>query len=232
MDYKKPSKNNANEAFMRQNGIIRKADVYKEILQIRKSFLIICEGQNTEPLYFKGFHLPNNEILIEGACNSKTSLVDYALKVSTKEKYAGREVWCVFDYDVKPDEAATQPQDFNNAITKAESNGMKVAWSNDAFELWFVLHYQQLDVHVTREKLNEVLKKEWGLKDFNNNAKTVAFCEGHYERHGGSKSEMQKLAIKRAKELHASYNGRDFANHCPCTTVYLLVEELNKNLKR
>lgn len=233
MDYKKPSKNNANEAFMRQNGITRKADIYEESFEIRKSFLIICEGQNTEPLYFKGFRLPNNEVLIEGGCNSKTSLVEYALKVSAKEKYAGREVWCVFDFDIKPDEAATQPEDFNNAIKKAERNGMKVAWSNDAFELWFVLHYQKLDVHVTREKLNEVLKKEWNLKDYSNNAKTEKFCKEHYERHYVNEGELQKLAIKRAKELHESYTGRqDFSNHCPCTTVYLLVEELNKNLKK
>ena len=234
MDYKKPSKSKANEDYLLQIGFQKEITPYLEqIVNEKKSFLIVCEGKNTEPLYFKNFPVPTKAVIIEGGCNTKTKLVDYALEISKKEKYIGREVWCVFDYDVKPDEDATQPQDFNNAITKAESNGMKVAWSNDAFELWFVLHYQKLDAHVTREKLNEVLKKEWDLRDFNNTAKTIAFCKGHYERHGGSGSEMQNNAIKRAKELHQTYSRRqDFSNHCPCTTVYLLVEELNKNLKR
>jgi hypothetical protein len=238
MGYNKPRKIKANEEYLRQNGIVKKESPYEtEKFIQKKSFLIICEGENTEPFYFQGFpvskEVHRHPVIIEGGRNSKTSLVEYALKIRDKEKYAGREVWCVFDYDIKPDEAATQPQDFNSAITKAESNGMKVAWSNDAFELWFVLHYQKLDVHLTRHELFSILKKEWCLDSFSNVAKTVEFCHGHYERHGGTESESQKLAIKRARELHQNNNGKkDFSNHCPCTTVYLLVEELNKNLKR
>lgn len=234
MDYKKPSKSKANEDYLLQIGFQKEINPYLEqIVNEKKSFLIVCEGKNTEPLYFKNFPVPNKAVLIEGGCNTKTKLVDYALEISKKEKYVGREVWCVFDYDVKPDEAATQPQDFDNAITKAESNGMKVAWSNDAFELWFVLHYQKLETHITREELYDILKKKWGLNEFNNNAKTVSFCQEHYERHGGSESESQSQAIRWAKELHGKYNGRkDYSKHCPCTSVYLLVEELNKNLKR
>ena len=65
--------------------------------------------------------------MIEGGCGSKTALVDYALNLKNSEEYSGREIWCVFDYDLKPDEAATQPQDFNNSIVKAEQHGLKVA---------------------------------------------------------------------------------------------------------
>jgi RloB-like protein len=234
MDYNIPSKAKANEDYLRSIGFKKETSPYEEEkINEKKSFLIICEGENTEPLYFKNFPVPTNTVIIEGGRNTKTSLVDYALKVRGKQRFEGREVWCVFDYDVKPDEAATQPQDFNNAITKAESHGMKVAWSNDAFELWFVLHYQKLDVRHTRNELFPILKKEWELKSFSKIAKTQNFCEGHYDRHLIDEGRLQKLAISRARELHEKYIGReDFANHCPCTTIYLLVEELNKNLKR
>ena len=235
MDHNKTaSKTKANEDYLRSIGFKKEINPYKEEkLEEKKSFLIICEGENTEPLYFKKFPVPVNTVKIEGGCNTKTKLVDYALEISKKEIYSGREIWCVFDFDLKPDEAATQPQDFNNAIIKAENNGMKVAWSNDAFELWFVLHYQKLDTHITRHELFPILKEQWNLDSFSKHAKTEKFCQAHYERHGGNESEMQKLAIKFARELHDSYNGKqDFSNHCPCTTVYLLVEELNKNLKR
>lgn len=234
MNYNKPSKAKANEDFLRSIGFKKGASpYYEEKFTEKKSFLIICEGENTEPLYFKCFPVSTNTVIIEGGCHTKTKLVDYALEISKKEKYSGREIWCVFDFDVKPDEAETQPEDFNNAIIKAESSGMKVAWSNDAFELWFVLHYQKLDVHLTRHELFPILKKKWGIDSFSKHAKTKRFCEEHYERHGGNESEIQKFAIARSKELHSKYIGRsDFANHCPCTTVYLLVEELNKNLKK
>jgi hypothetical protein len=230
MDYKKPSKERANEAYLQQIGIIKDANPYEEEQdEQKKLFLIVCEGKNTEPKYFESFPIPSKTVITEGGKGSKTALVKYALEIRETEKYEGREVWCVFDFDIKPDEAATQHVDFNNAIVMAAANGMKVAWSNDAFELWFILHYQALDVAITRNEMYPILKKNWDLDSFSSEAKKVKFCEGHYKRHGGSKSENQNLAIKRAKALHDKYGSRnDFSNHCPCTTVYQLVEELNK----
>ena len=235
MDYKRPSKKNqANEDYLVKIGFSKEQNPYiEEVIQTKKSFLIFCEGKNTEPFYFKSFPVPTNTVIVEGACFTKTKLVELAIEKRNNKKYEGREVWCVFDYDIKPDESLTQSEDFNNSIKMAEANGMKVAWSNDCFELWFVLHYQKLDVKVTRDELYSILKGLWNLKDFTNNAKKECYCLEHYERHGGNQSDMQKLAIRRAKELHEIYKGmQDFSNHSPCTTVYLLVEELNKNIKR
>jgi hypothetical protein len=232
MDYKKPSKAKANEDFLRKWGIEIGKSYAEETIDPNKTFLIICEGENTEPLYFKGFPVPSKKVVIEGGCHSKTSLVEHALKIRNEEKYAGREVWCVFDFDRKPDEAATQPQDFNHAINLAEKNGMNVAWSNDAFELWFLLHYNKLEAPLSRKEIYPILKEKWELDSFSRQAKTRDFCEGHYERHLKNGGSSQELAIKRARELHNQHNGnRNFANQCPCTTVYLLVEELNKYSK-
>ena len=232
-DYRKPSKDKANEAFLRHMGILNDSAPYnQETIEQNKLFLIICEGENTEPCYFKSFPVPTKTVLIKGGCGSKTALIDYAIKLKETEDYKEREIWCVFDYDIKPDEAATQPQDFNNSIIKAEKHGMKVAWSNDAFELWFVLHFQKLDIGLSRNELYPILKEKWNIESFSKTAKTKDFCEGHYDRHGGTESDAQKLAIRRAKELHELYKGKeDFSNHCPCTTIYLLVEELNKYIK-
>ena len=108
-----------------------------------------------------------------------------------------------------------------------------MAWSNDAFELWFVLHYQGLESALTRHELYKILKEKWELESFSSEAKKVEFCIGHYERHReGVKSSSQKLAIRRARALHQTHGGKqNYAEQTPCTTVYLLVEELNKNLK-
>lgn len=235
MDPKKPSKDRANAAYlesMRTTISMLSDDPYNEETEEPiKSFLIICEGENTEPSYFKSFPVPSKLVKIEGGRHSKNSLVDYAIQQMKKEENEGREVWCVYDFDVKPDEAATQPQDFNSSITKASANGIKVAWSNDAFELWFVLHYQKIGGQQTREQLYPILKKEWKLNSFTKEAKKPQFCKEMYERLGGTKSAAQHLAIRRARELHDSFKPRtDYSNHSSCTTVYLLVEELNKLL--
>jgi hypothetical protein len=233
MDYRKPSKVAANEAFLRSMSIDIGQPYQENTIEQKKTFLIVCEGLNTEPYYFEGFPVPSKTVVTEGGHGSKTALIEYALKIREHDKYEGREVWCVFDYDVKLDEAATQPEDFNNAILKAAQNGMKVAWSNDAFELWFVLHYQTLESALTRNELYSILKEKWELKSFSNIAKTVDFCQDHYERHNNSnKGASQELAIRRARTLHMSFgNKQNFAEQVPCTTVYLLVEELNRNLK-
>ncbi len=72
------------------------------------------------------------------------------------------EVWCVFDMDYKPD-ANGQWQDFDNAIKMAQSQGYKCAYSNDSFELWFVLHYQYLDYEHPSEFFNEILSNYWNI---------------------------------------------------------------------
>ncbi len=68
---------------------------------------------------------------------STTELVE-----NSEEKFD--EVWCVFDMDVKKGE--NEFADFDNAIKKALFLHYKVAYSNDAFELWFYLHYNYTDV--------------------------------------------------------------------------------------
>lgn len=231
MGYPKPSKQQRNTQYLQSQSFqITGSPYQEEQIEQKKLFLIICEGKNTEPLYFKSFPVPTKTILVEGGCNSKTALVEHA--ITRKKDYPEREVWCVFDYDVKPDESATQSEDFNNSITMAQANGMHVAWSNDAFELWFLLHYQQVDTAFTRNEIYPKLKEIWELDSFHNEAKTESFCRENYERHGGTESKMQQLAIRRARSLHEKYKSRtDYATHCPCTTVYLLVDELNKNLK-
>jgi hypothetical protein len=235
MEYRKPSKQIRNEEFLRNaNGYDSNQNPYaEEKIETNKLFLIICEGGNTEPYYLKSFPVPTNSVIIEGACNTKTKLVDYALKLKNKKENIDREVWCVFDFDIKPDEAATQPKDFNNAILKAEANGMKVAWSNDSFELWFLLHYQNLVSCITRKEINSILKETWELSSFKKLSKKPNFSKNIYKLLGGDQSSQQLLAIDRAERLHNLYLQRaDYSNHCPCTTVYKLVTELNKYLKK
>lgn len=94
---------------------------------IKRRILIVAEGENTEPSYFKQFRIPGVNIFPYGTGRNTLSLVDEVEPIKQKmEKKHGKfdEVWCVFDKD------SCSPQNFDNAIKSAESKGYKVAYSN------------------------------------------------------------------------------------------------------
>lgn len=106
--------------------------------QPRKHILIVCEGENTEVDYFRQFRIANVTVTPIGIGMSTTKLVKEAEKKRTetekRKKIRFDEVWVVFDKD--------ENTDFEEAIRLAKSKNYKVAYSNQAFEYWFVLHFQ------------------------------------------------------------------------------------------
>lgn len=100
-----------------------------------KKILIISEGVNTEPTYFEHFRLPNIKLERVGTGKSTTRLIEEADSL-LKNKYKNKkfdEIWLVFDKD--------DNEDFEDAIKLAISKGYKVAYSNQAVEYWFILHF-------------------------------------------------------------------------------------------
>ena len=100
---------------------------------IRESFLILCEGENTEPLYFNAFRLTTATVrALPVTTGDAMAVVQSAIKRRRAENENGKEYdhyWVVFDRD------ETSSEIFNNAIRVAQSNGFLVAYSNQAFEL-------------------------------------------------------------------------------------------------
>lgn len=103
--------------------------------------LIVTEGSETEPRYFKslGAELKLGHLRVEGKhCGSAPiSVVDHALelrKAARREPYDA--IWCVFDRECNPDH-----QSFPAAIDKARANGLYVAASVPCFEFWYLLHF-------------------------------------------------------------------------------------------
>ena len=107
---------------------------------VRESFLILCEGQNTEPYYFNAFRLTTATVrALPVTAGDAMAVVRAAIKRRQTEIDNGKNYeyyWVVFDKDNTPDTT------FNAAIALAENNGFQVAYSNQAFELWFLLHFQ------------------------------------------------------------------------------------------
>lgn len=203
-------------------------------LNIRNLFRIYCEGENTEPEYFKSFPV-NTETKVDaiGLARSKTALVKKAIELLKKEDKlkgmsdydADRQLWVVFDYDKRGDKK--EAQDFNMAIDLAHQNGIKVAYSNDSFELWFVLHYQLQTAAVTRQEYYQMLSSKLNL-NYEKEGKEKEFSQSLYHIFLSS----QAKAIQHATRLYEDKQGGNYCDQNPCTTVFKLVEELNKCIKR
>ncbi len=202
---------------------------YTDKITKTKSFLIVCEGKNTEPAYFKSFPVVTADV--KGGCGQRVSVVNHAIKLAESSEYKGYEVWCVFDMDFKGDNSKIK-QEFNEAIKLAQHGNIKIAYSNDAFELWIILHFQYFEINCLRHEYYKILSTYWGI-NYEKKGKEFGFCKELYEKLENDDKANQAQAIRWAKKLRKKHevDNTNYADRNPCTTVYELVEELNQYLK-
>lgn len=178
--------------------------------QVRQRFLIVCEGERTEPNYFRAFRVPSLVVMVEGVARQALQLVNKALELREAGDYD--QIWCVFDRDDVPQDQ------FNEAIARAERLNLHVAYSNQAFELWYLLHFHYYNTGITRgdykQRLSDELSKKYEKND-----------ETMYD----TLLSRQSHALKHAHNLLAQYNPRRPGDDNPSTTVHLLVAALNEH---
>jgi RloB-like protein len=180
------------------------------------TFLIVCEGAKTEPNYFRSFPVSTRpEIEIVGAGCETISVVRKALELNKDGKF--NRVWCVFDRDPSPDKTA---QRFNNALQLAKSKGISVAYSNECFEIWYLLHFNLYNTAIPRKDYGKLLTKLLQMEYEKNSEDMYKLLE-----------DNQSKAIKHATKLLASYDPHNPESDNPVTTVHLLVEELNQYIR-
>jgi hypothetical protein len=192
-------------------------------------FLIVCEGEKTEPNYFKSFPKKVGKFIydieFEGGGISTLKVVEKAIELRDQSKQKYDRVWAVFDRD------SFKANSFNSAILKAKANKISCAWSNEAFELWYLLHFHNRITAMKRDEYKNAIEEAVNAKI---GKKGNAF---KYEKNStGMYSLLNRLgsqdsAIKWAKELAKNITGEQFANYNPQTMVFKLVEELNGQSK-
>ncbi|OHD08630.1 MAG: hypothetical protein A2086_16440 [Spirochaetes bacterium GWD1_27_9] len=206
------------DSFLKKYG--KNARIRKEKTRgIREYFLIICQGEKTEPNYFEKYKekLHKNQISIKTLVNplNPTKLLEYAVKII--KKYSNSNInynfWLIFDKDDFTN------QDFNDTIKNAKSQNIKCAYSNECFELWYLLHFNYYDTSLSRKQYGEKLSEQLGL-EYKKEDKTI--FDKIYEK--------QQNAIRNSKKLYNSYNHNNIALENPSTNVFNLIEQLNKSL--
>jgi hypothetical protein len=136
------------------------------------------------------------DLNVKGTGRNTIQVIEEALKEQKNiERLPGRvvnEVWAVFDRD------SLLERDFNNAIAKGRDLNVNCAWTNEAFELWYLLHFQNFENGMRRTLYQEKLERE------------LSRCLGKPYKYQKNSPDMFELlgkhgdveqAIKRAKRL-------------------------------
>jgi len=172
----------------------------------------VCQGEKTEPNYFRSFRVADVKIL--HANGDPMQVVEYAEKAYVKNTEYDA-VWCVFDFDSFPQ--------FDAAIKRAENLAAQkkpfhVAWSNECFELWYLLHFEYLQSSLNRSayigKLTQHLETPYVKNDQLMRDRLKA------------KEAVAEENVKKLKRLHSESGVTLPSKCCPMTTVGELVAVL------
>lgn len=188
--------------------------------QPKRRILIVCEGKETEPEYFKAFRIaernPRVHVDVVRAAGVPRTVVERAIELrEAAEAEAKRqrdqnlrwnEVWGVVDVDEHPN--------LDQARIMARDNSIELAISNPCFELWALLHFQEQHAHIERHKARAALQQHLPGYD-----KAIDFPKVH---------PGYTDAIRRARGLdgEAARHGEPGRN--PTTGVYRLTEAIRE----
>lgn len=185
----------------------------------KESFLIICEGENTEPIYFKSFRLSSARIKTLSYPNKGNALnfVNSAIIYKNTREDDFDHYWVVFDKDENTNE------NFNSAITLAKNQGFNVAYTIQSFEFWFILHFHyhlgKMPRNTFKAKLDRYIRFPYE-KDKETCKKLYSVLLPH-----------QLTAIQNAENVYNRIGDHsDIASEESSTTVHELVKSLNKYL--
>lgn len=180
--------------------------------------LCVCEGEATEPQYLNGFKNwcknPRVDVDVDNDHGVPLTLVRRAkerkqqaeaeAKSAKDDNLRYDQVWCIFDIDEHPN--------VPDAKEMARANGIDLAISNAAFELWLILHFREQPGAQNRKHLVEILKK---------------FVLGYDKKLDfASLQNGYRDAVERARRLDKDAEAMDEPGRDPTTGVWRLTESI------
>jgi len=151
----------------------------------------------------------------------------------TSKKLSGTrdQVWCVFDRD------DSLSQEVIDAITEAEKASIRVAYSDECFEFWLLLHFCYNESRIPRDQLPIKLTTHISRCPGN---ESLVYSKTLDDATFNLLFERLETAIKNAETLLEKYQTRESDRFpeirypvnpddaSPVTTVHLLAKELRK----
>lgn len=214
--------------------------------------LIFTEDEVSERYYFEWFQNKDLKVTVIPKQNSGLKNIINLIrhceeegviyKTSLNSSYIikdGFEVWSVFDKDSYRDRDDKDSDiGYNMAIDYAMKSGFNVAWSNDCFELWILLHFfdeNEVESLIHRDLIYPELSKIFYEFRENKAIPLESFKYNEYFKKQirfidivrASILPNTNLAIQRAERLLLKFNeSKAYSDFNPCTTVHLLVKKL------
>lgn len=118
-----------------------------------RRILILCEDTKSSRDYFASFPHDKKQVEIKcvGTGMNTDSLMEYAVDIAKEARRARAQyerIWVVFDKDSFPEE------NFNRAFELARTQPrITPCWSNECFEIWYLLHFHYRDTAIGRHDL-------------------------------------------------------------------------------
>lgn len=195
-------------------------------IKIKGKLYIFCNGV-TEKSYFeeirKELHLPIATCKIESSSYNRKSLVVKVAKMIKRDEYViypEDKIFIVFDADIEPKGKISYPSklasDVDNACHSCKSKKYISILSNESFELWLLLHFEDIQHALHRDDVEHRLKTH--IPDY---------VKGKTLTYSYTKSAIE-VAKQRAKKLALNHEKlKTTPSKCnPVTYVYKLVEEI------
>ena len=201
--------------------------------------LIVCEDEATEKVYFEAAfpNLPENTVFVQpvGTGRDPLGVAEQAIiereKLHFKAKKEVDEVWLVFDKDDADREPGktAKLERFAQALQLARNENMQLAFNNEVFELWLLLHFVEVDatVPLSRQKIYEQLAEALSAHS--------SFATIQYDHKKSKGADVVKAvselgdevqAHKRAKTLLAAHGEKPLLETNPSTRVHILLRNL------
>jgi hypothetical protein len=188
---------------------------------LRTRLSIYCEGDETEPEYFRQMKArlidrmttkrdaPLVSIYPMGR-SDPLDIVQRTIDDRERDGLEGDMYWCVFDV-----EAPQSHGRLDQAVSLANQNDIPCAISNPCFELWLILHYRDRRSYITTKQACELLERL--LPGYSKGRKRVRLA---------ALPDEHSAACTRARYLDKLHIEKSLREQNPGTSVWRLVDLL------
>jgi RloB-like protein len=200
--------------------------------------LIVCEDEATERAYFEQFLLliPERTIYLDVYGTGLDSLGVVEKSIALRDRFERLnglipdEVWAVFDVDDADKEAYPgKGERFSKALDLAKGNKVKTAFSHEVFELWLLLHFQEVAPTTCLPRKTVYGLLEQAIRLANDDLRGFDYVHGQREvlRHVAGVGD-EGAAIERCKQLEEYWRktAAKALQRNPSTQVHKLVKSI------
>jgi RloB-like protein len=183
----------------------------------KRIIVVFSEGKNSEPDYVNGLkrlpHISDNVALnIDIHPEHGVPLTLVRLAVERRKDREVDECWCLFDVEWPMNHPNLRP-----ALSLARDNGIRLAVSNPCFEIWLILHHQEISRFCDTGTAESKSRSLDGRSGKSIDASVYM--------------PLRKGAARRAEQLDLRHreNGTEFPNDNPSSGMYMLLSSLERS---